>query len=219
MKSNSMTRCLVLLYAVSAGWFAGHAEAADFASAKPAARVEYWQQRQATIQAQVADSTNLSAVRLVFVGDSITDFWLLGDDPWIPGRFHGRSVWEESFGGPVTENKSLNIGISGDRTEHLLDRLLPQADGGLGQLDNDTSAARILRADGRHQQLVRSGGTSRGQRLRRCARCHAFPARAQTGGEIAVAVHHPDVGGQPERRRREAGQRPSGRCGEESGGW
>lgn len=137
MKSNLMTRCLVLLFAVSAGWVAGHAEAADFASAKPAARVEYWQQRQATIQAQVADSTSLSAVRLVFVGDSITDFWLLGDDPWIPGRVHGRAVWDESFGGAVAENTALNIGISGDRTEHLLYRLLPQAEGGLGQLDNE----------------------------------------------------------------------------------
>lgn len=137
MKFSLMRRNLVLLFAVSAGVFADHAKTADFASTKPAARVEYWQQRQATIQAQVTDSSNLSAVKLVFVGDSITDFWLLGDDPWIPGRVHGRSVWEESFGGAVAANRALNIGISGDRTEHLLYRLLPQAEGGLGQLDND----------------------------------------------------------------------------------
>ncbi len=109
--------------------------AKDFASTRPTARVEYWQQRQAAIAAQLADTASLRAVKLVFVGDSITDFWLLGDDPWIPGRMHGRSVWDESFGGAVPHNRALNIGISGDRTEHLLHRILPKAQGGLGQLD------------------------------------------------------------------------------------
>lgn len=47
--------------------------AADFASTRPAARVEYWQQRQATIDAQVADAAGLQAAKLVLVGDSITD--------------------------------------------------------------------------------------------------------------------------------------------------
>jgi len=113
----------------------GTAAARDFASTQPTARVEYWQQRQATIDAQVSDAASLRAVRLVFVGDSITDFWLLGDDPWIPGRMHGRRIWDESFGGAAPQNLALNIGISGDRTEHLLFRILPQAQGGLGQLD------------------------------------------------------------------------------------
>lgn len=114
---------------------AASAQARDFASTQPAARVEYWQQRQATIDAQVADARNLRAVKLVFVGDSITDFWLLDDDPWIPGRIHGRRLWDESFGGAVPQNLALNIAISGDRTEHLLFRILPKAQGGLGQLD------------------------------------------------------------------------------------
>ena len=109
--------------------------ASDFASTRPAARVEYWQQRQATIAAQVADTASLRTVKLVFVGDSITDFWLLGDDPWIPGRMHGRRIWDESFGDTVPKNRALNIGISGDRTEHLLFRILPKAQGGLGELD------------------------------------------------------------------------------------
>lgn len=111
------------------------AEARDFASTRPSARVEYWQQRQATIEAEVADTARLPAVKLVFVGDSITDFWLLGDDPWIPGRMHGRRIWDESFGGAVPQNLALNIGISGDRTEHLLYRILPKAQSGLGELD------------------------------------------------------------------------------------
>ena len=111
------------------------AAARDFASTQPAARVEYWQQRQAAIDAQMKDAAHLRRVQLVFVGDSITDFWLLGDDPWIPGRFHGRTVWDESFGGAVPRNLAINIGISGDRTEHLLHRILPKAKGGMGQLD------------------------------------------------------------------------------------
>jgi len=111
------------------------ASASDFSSTHPTARVEYWQQRQAAISEQLADTASLHSIRLVFVGDSITDFWLLGDDPWIPGRMHGRHVWDESFGGAVPRNLALNIGISGDRTEHLLFRILPRAQGGLGQLD------------------------------------------------------------------------------------
>jgi lysophospholipase L1-like esterase len=111
------------------------ASARDFASTQPKARVEYWQERQATIDAQVSDTANLRAVKLVFVGDSITDFWLLGDDPWIPGRIHGRRIWDDSFGGAVPQNRALNVGISGDRTEHLLYRILPKSQGGLGQLD------------------------------------------------------------------------------------
>ena len=83
----------------------------------------------------MADAASLRDVKLVFVGDSITDFWLLDDDPWIPGRIHGRRVWDESFGGVVKENRALNIAISGDRTEHLLYRILPKSQGGLGQLD------------------------------------------------------------------------------------
>jgi lysophospholipase L1-like esterase len=40
----------------------------------------------------------------------------------------------------VPENVALNIGISGDRTEHLLYRILPKSQGGLGHLDADALA-------------------------------------------------------------------------------
>jgi lysophospholipase L1-like esterase len=135
MTSIRIKRRLAALLVASASLAAPGAEASDFVSTRPAARVEYWQQRQAAIQAQVTEATNLRAVKLVFIGDSITDFWLLADDPWIPGRMHGRRLWDESFGGAVPENFALNIGISGDRTEHLLFRILPKSQGGLGQLD------------------------------------------------------------------------------------
>jgi lysophospholipase L1-like esterase len=131
----TLRRIATALVATASLCAAVGAQAADFASTKPAARVEYWQQRQATIDAQVADAARLGSVKLVFVGDSITDFWLLDDDPWIPGRIHGRRVWDESFAGTVPHNLALNIAISGDRTEHLLHRILPRAQGGLGQLD------------------------------------------------------------------------------------
>jgi hypothetical protein len=135
MTSTPIANRLAALLVTFASLCASSALARDFASTRPAPRVEYWQQRQAAIDAQVADAASLRAVKLVFVGDSITDFWLLGDDPWIPGRMHGRRVWDESFGGAVPDNFALNIGISGDRTEHLLFRILPKVQGGLGQLD------------------------------------------------------------------------------------
>ncbi len=121
---------------VAAGLWAGTVLAAEFVSTRPAPRVEYWQVRQKTIETELTDGARMQGVKLVFVGDSITDFWLLGDDPWIPGRIHGRAIWDESFAGTDPANLALNIGISGDRTEHLLYRILPKAQGGLGELDN-----------------------------------------------------------------------------------
>jgi lysophospholipase L1-like esterase len=137
---HGLSRALAAALVAVTSLGAADVDASDFASTRPTARVEYWQQRQSAIAAQLADSASLRAVKLVFVGDSITDFWLLGDDPWIPGRMHGRSVWDESFGGAVPRNRALNIGISGDRTEHLLFRILPKSQGGLGQLDAEALA-------------------------------------------------------------------------------
>ena len=109
--------------------------ATEFVSVKPLKRVEYWQEREAAINAAVADTQSLRDVKLLFVGDSITDFWLLGDNPWVKGQHCGRKVWDESFGQRGSANFAFNIGISGDRTEHLLYRLQPRAQGGLGQID------------------------------------------------------------------------------------
>lgn len=135
MPLSLIARLLMVVLAAHASLAVAQGATPNFASTQPQPRVEYWQQRQATIDAQLAETARLAAVKLVFVGDSITDFWLLGDDPWIPGRLHGRAIWDTSFGGAVPHNYALNIGISGDRTEHLLFRILPKAQGGLGQLD------------------------------------------------------------------------------------
>ena len=111
------------------------ASAASFVSTRPAPRVEYWQHRLQDIEATLRQPEQLRQVKLLFVGDSITDFWLLDDNPWVEGQKCGRQVWDESFAKPGTPNYALNIGISGDRMEHLLYRLQPKSEGGLGQLD------------------------------------------------------------------------------------
>lgn len=112
-----------------------HAHAAEFRSAKPERRTEYWLQRQETIAAELQDTQRLSQVRLVFLGDSITDFWQLDANPWVSGQTFGRQSWLESFNGTPAENTAINLGISGDRTEHVLHRILPKVEGGLGELD------------------------------------------------------------------------------------
>ena len=133
-----ISRTLLRLAAVVLSlWCVGNAVfAADFVSTKPAARVEHWQQREAEINAYLRDSKDLKSVKLLFVGDSITDFWLFDDNPWISGQKYGRPIWDESFGKPRSENFGFNIGISGDRIEHVLYRITPKAKGGLGQLDS-----------------------------------------------------------------------------------
>lgn len=107
----------------------------SFTAARPVQRVDYWQKRQAEIEARLADPAALSSVKLLFIGDSITDFWLLGSNPWREGQRFGRTIWDEAFGAGAGKNRALNLGISGDRTEHVLFRLLPKAEGGLGELD------------------------------------------------------------------------------------
>lgn len=133
-----ISRSLLGLAAVvlSMGWVGNGVFAADFASTKAVARVEHWQRREAQINAYIRDSKDLKSVKLLFVGDSITDFWLFDDNPWVSGQKYGRPIWNESFGKPGSENFGFNIGISGDRIEHVLYRILPKANGGLGQLDS-----------------------------------------------------------------------------------
>jgi arylsulfatase A-like enzyme/lysophospholipase L1-like esterase len=53
---------------------------------------------------------------LVFIGDSITQGW----------ESEGKAVWDEFYG----SRKALNLGFSGDRTEHVLWRIMN------GELDN-----------------------------------------------------------------------------------
>jgi lysophospholipase L1-like esterase len=109
--------------------------APDFVSEHPKARVEDWHQREAEINAALADTAKLKSVRLLFVGDSITELWLRGINEWAPGQTYGRKFWEESFNRPGSNTYALNLGVSSDRSEHVLFRILPKTEGGLGELD------------------------------------------------------------------------------------
>lgn len=111
------------------------APAERFISTQPAPRVEHWQKRLATIQSELQPHAKLGQYKLLFVGDSITDFWLFKNSPWVPSHQFGRRIWDQSFATPGSNNFAYNVGISGDRIEHVLYRLQPRAQGGLGQLD------------------------------------------------------------------------------------
>jgi lysophospholipase L1-like esterase len=108
---------------------------AGYNSTRPTERIEYWQKRLNEIDARLAQPDSLASVKLLFLGDSITDFWTMADNPWFPGKVGGLAIWNETFGGTDPDNLALNLGISGDRTEHLLYRIQPKSDAGLGQLD------------------------------------------------------------------------------------
>lgn len=77
----------------------------DPAATLPAPRDEGWQQR---ADADLA-AARAGGHRVVFIGDSITQGWrAAGKDVW-------REVWEPRH--------ALNLGIGGDRTQHVLWRL------------------------------------------------------------------------------------------------
>ena len=73
----------------------------------PTERDGWHSERHKAINQVVADSKG--GVELVFIGDSITQGW----------ESAGRPVWDASYG----NRSAVNLGISGDRTEHVLWRL------------------------------------------------------------------------------------------------
>ncbi len=73
-------------------------------------------------------------VNVAFVGDSITYGWLTS----------GLSVWNETFNTPGNLLYSCNLGVSGDRTEHVLYRVLSQAEGGRGDFDDPDFAPKVI---------------------------------------------------------------------------
>ena len=135
MKVRFQAGNLIFAFALLAPAIAQAQTPAHFNSEQPAARVDYWQKRAADIQNDLSNADSLKNVRLLFVGDSITDFWHLDANPWFPDKYCGRAIWNESFGGAVLAQTALNLGVSGDRIEHVLHRLLPSAKGGEGWLD------------------------------------------------------------------------------------
>jgi lysophospholipase L1-like esterase len=82
-------------------------------STTPAPRDDNWKKR----VERDADKAKQGGWDIVFIGDSITDFW----------QNRGKAEWDKYFG----QYKALNLGISADRTEHVLWRL------DNGQLENN----------------------------------------------------------------------------------
>ncbi len=78
----------------------------EHVATRPVARDGWHLERHELLNTRVADG---SETRLVFVGDSITQGW----------EAKGAGVWEQYYG----DRHALNIGISGDRTEHVRWRL------------------------------------------------------------------------------------------------
>lgn len=72
---------------------------------KPVPREKGWLKRHEGFNQQVKQGD----FDLVFIGDSITDGW----------RGNGKEVWQKYYG----HRKALNLGIGGDRTQHVLWRL------------------------------------------------------------------------------------------------
>jgi N-acetylglucosamine-6-sulfatase len=66
--------------------------------------------------AQFLELARQGDIDLLFLGDSITDFWRLENRG---GRAAGKAVWDKYFA-PL---KAANFGISADRTQHVLWRL------------------------------------------------------------------------------------------------
>ena len=80
----------------------------DFSSTTPIAReYDWWASRNSKIQ-HVVDTLGEKA-KVIFVGDSITQGW----------EGAGAKIWEKQFA-PLS---AINLGIGGDRTEHVLWRL------------------------------------------------------------------------------------------------
>lgn len=77
-------------------------------AATPATRafLPWWKQRSARLQKEAAKRKK---VRLLFIGDSITQGW----------ENAGRDIWQQYYG----NRQALNLGFSGDCTEHVIWRL------------------------------------------------------------------------------------------------
>ncbi len=71
---------------------------------------------------------------IVFVGDSITKKWLD-----VSG-----GLWAKHFGDVESPLYALNLGVPGDRSEHVLHRLKSKSDGGLGNLDDSKIDPKVI---------------------------------------------------------------------------
>lgn len=83
----------------------GIAQEKETATLKPVPREGGWMQRHESMNSRVKQGN----VDVVFIGDSITQGW----------EGAGKDVWQKSYG----DRNAVNLGIGGDRTQHVLWRL------------------------------------------------------------------------------------------------
>ena len=80
------------------------------AAATPSPREDaWWKQRHEGFNARVKEAAQKGDAQILFIGDSITQGW----------EGEGKAAWESSF----AKHGAINLGIGGDRTEHVLWRL------------------------------------------------------------------------------------------------
>ena len=84
---------------------AASAVAQDNDAIKPVPRDANWMKRHESFNARVKEGS----VDLLFIGDSITQGW----------EGAGKAAWSEKYG----KRNAVNLGIGGDRTQHVLWRL------------------------------------------------------------------------------------------------
>jgi len=100
---------LVALWALAAGFAGGHVcfanEPAE--TIAPVSRMDkpWWAKRHEKVNARVKEGN----IDLLFIGDSITQGW----------EGNGKDVWAQCYG----DRNAVNLGFSGDRTQHVLWRL------------------------------------------------------------------------------------------------
>lgn len=103
-------KCITLLLCFglfTTTWGYGQQNPSDNTAVNPVPRDGAANQRYLMLNERVQQ--NQGEIDLLFIGDSITEGW----------EGEGREVWDEFYG----LRKAVNIGISGDQTQHVLWRL------------------------------------------------------------------------------------------------
>lgn len=105
MKRTRSLLLLTLLLPLLSSVSLGEDKQAAHDAIKPVPRAGGWMKRHESFNARVAKGN----VDLVFIGDSITQGW----------EGAGKGVWAKFYG----ERNAVNLGIGGDRTQHVIWRL------------------------------------------------------------------------------------------------
>lgn len=102
MKPNILPTVLLLALSVAAFNALGHSAVESTPRTE-----EWWQKRHQAINQRVAEVGGKAEI--IFIGDSITQGW----------EGEGKDVWAEFY----SSRNAINLGIGGDRTQHVLWRL------------------------------------------------------------------------------------------------